>query len=112
VFASAELVRRSARLALSFALGACSEDLGAGAACPALCPNEPLATRDTVFDPVVLDTTLTGYPGIGREGVLPLIARGDTLDTRVVLRFDTLPASFTPAGATEPTPYTALASAV
>jgi hypothetical protein len=99
-----------ALLAAAAALAACSEDLDSGAACPALCPDEALATRDTVLEPVVLDTTLTGYPGVGLEGVLPMAARGDTLDTRPIIRFDALPATFTPAGGAA-TPYTQLASA-
>lgn len=107
-------VRRAARLALlaaaTAALAACSEDLDSGAACPALCPDEALATRDTVLEPVLLDTTLTGYPGVGLEGVLPMAARGDTLDTRPIIRFDALPSTFTPAGGT-PTAYTQLTSA-
>jgi hypothetical protein len=106
--------RRAARVVLlataSMALAACSEDLDSGAACPALCPDEALATRDTVLQPVVLDTTLSGYPGVGLEGVLPMTARGDTLDTRPVIRFDALPTTFTPAGGTA-TPYSQLTSA-
>ena len=106
--------RRTAAIAAALvgglALAACSEDLDSGAACPALCPDEALATRDTVLQLVVLDTTLTGYPGIGREGNLLLAARGDTLDTRVVVRFDTIPATYTPTGGSA-TPYTQLESA-
>jgi hypothetical protein len=108
-------VRRAARVAAAVlavaAAAACSEDIDGGAACPALCPDEALATRDTVLEPLVLDTTLSGYPGTGLEGVLPLSSRGDTLDVRAVVRFDALPSTFTPTGGAA-TPYTQLTSAV
>src|SRR5205807_1117415 len=41
------------------------------------------------------DTTVTGLPSIGAEKFLMLAAHGDTLDTRVIIRFDTLPQTFT-----------------
>ena len=108
--AAARLARRVLLAAAAAALAACSEDIDSGAACPALCPDAALATRDTVLEPVVLDTTLAGFPGLGLEGVLPLAARGDTLDTRAIIRFDVLPTTFTPTGGAA-TPYADLTSA-
>lgn len=70
---------------------ACGEDYEGGAACPALCPEQNVVVFDTVFDPVDFDTTITGFPTIGTETELLLAARGDTLDTRPVIRFDSLP---------------------
>ena len=109
-----DLARRLRRLGLAvgaLVAAACTEDLGSGATCGTLCPDESLATRDTVLNLVVLDTSMAGYPGLGREGVLPLIQRGDTADTRAVMRFDSLPRTFTPVGAVAGTPYTDLTSA-
>lgn len=85
-------------VALSAAgLGACAEQLDAGSACPSLCPGLSVPILDTTISPVlVFDTTLSGFPSIGTEEGIPLAARGDTLDVRAVLRFDTLLATFTP----------------
>ena len=104
-------LRFASALAGALVAAACTEDLGSGATCGTLCPDESLATRDTILNLVVLDTSLAGYPGVGREGVLPLIQRGDTADTRAVVRFDSLPRTFTPTGGAA-TPYGDLASAI
>ena len=83
------------------ALAACNESLDAGAACPSLCPGLAVPIRDTVLTSVVdLDTTLVGYPSIGTEEGMPLAARGDTLDVRGVIRFDSLTTYFAPVGDT------------
>jgi hypothetical protein len=83
------------------ALAACNESLDAGAACPSLCPGLAVPIRDTVLTSVVdLDTTLVGYPSIGTEEGMPLAARGDTLDVRGVIRFDSLVRIFAPTGDT------------
>ncbi|MGQ0646247.1 MAG: hypothetical protein ACT4P7_01680 [Gemmatimonadaceae bacterium] len=79
-------------------LSACNEDLDAGTACPALCPGQHVIVTDTVLDAVVFDTVVSGVPSIGSEGALLLASRGDTLDTRVILRFDTLPSTVTRQG--------------
>lgn len=81
-----------AALAL-IALGAagCTEDIGAGAACPSLCPQERVVLSDTTIDAVTLDTTLAAYPAAATEPYLPIVARGDTIDIRSVIRFDSLP---------------------
>jgi hypothetical protein len=71
-------------------IGACREDLEGGAACPVLCPEQGLEVRDTVLYPVVLDSTLAGYPLLGSEPALIVARRGDTLVTAGVTRFDTL----------------------
>ena len=75
---------------------ACSEKLDAGVACPLLCPpTQEVVLKDTVIEAVVVDSTLQGYPDIGEETRLLLAARGDTLDTRVIFRFDTLNQTYT-----------------
>ncbi len=90
---------------------ACSEDLNGSAGCPSLCPEQRVESRDTVLDGfVVVDTTVLGYPAIGTETRLLLASRGDTLDARAVMRFDTLAQQFA-RGGTDSTIY-ALDSAV
>jgi len=79
------------------ALGACNEHLDAGSACPSLCPGLSVPIKDTLLSPVLaFDTTLVGYPSIGTEEGIPLASRGDTLDVRGVIRFDSLVRSFAP----------------
>lgn len=79
------------------AVGACSEQLDAGSACPSLCPGLSVPIKDTTFSPILsFDTTLVGYPSVGLEEGIPLASRGDTLEVRGVLRFDTLSATYTP----------------
>ena len=80
-------------------IAACTEDYQAGAACPALCPEQNVTVFDTVVDPVVIDTTIFGFPTHGAETELLLARRGDTVDTRPVIRFDSLPRFFN-SGAT------------
>lgn len=80
-----------AALAGAAALAACGEDFAGGAGCPVLCPEQNVVVYDTIIDGVSLDTSLSGYPPIGSETVLLLASRGDTLDTRPVVRFDILP---------------------
>lgn len=81
------------------ALGACNEHLDAGSACPSLCPGLSVPISDTVLSPILdLDTTLVGYPSVGTEAGIPLAARGDTLDVRGVIRFDSLIRVFAPVG--------------
>lgn len=97
------LLRAPALLALPLALvvGACAEDLETAAGCPVLCPGQSLDILDTVLDPaMVLDTTLGGFPLQGFESPLLLASRGDTLDVRVIVRFDTLTRLWTPPGDT------------
>jgi hypothetical protein len=83
------------------AAAACTENLNSGAACAAqLCPVTNEAVRDTVLEPVVLDTALAGVPVAGDPSVLLLAVRpgADSLDVRAVFRYDTLPARYAPSG--------------
>jgi hypothetical protein len=80
--------------AAAVSLGACGEKLEAGAACPLLCPQQDVQLRDTTIEAIAVDTTLAGFPLIGQEDPLLLAARGDTLDTRVIFRFDTIGTTF------------------
>lgn len=96
-------------------LTACSENLESGTVCTAtteLCP-QPLPTlRDTTLYPVVLDTTIGSFPPIGQETSLTLAARGDSLDTRVILRYDSLPTTYRVTNATADSAIRAVKGAV
>lgn len=92
-----------AGLAAAAAAGGCGEKLESGSACPLLCPSPDIQPRDTLVEGVVVDSTIAGFPPIGQESVLLLAARGDTLDTRVIFRFDSLPKTYPHPSATSDT---------
>ena len=89
-----------ATAALFLSLWSCSEKLDSSAVCNILCPPIGGDVVTETFDAVVLDTTVQALSGIGTEPSLLLATRGDTLETRVIIRFDSLPATFVPAGDT------------
>ena len=77
------------------ALSGCGEKLEAGASCPLLCPaTKDVDLKDTTVDAIAVDTSVAGFPVIGEEAPLLLAARGDTLDTRVIFRFDSIGKTF------------------
>ena len=76
-------------------IAACSEKLDAGRSCPLLCPQQAISLSDTTIDAVIVDTTVLGLPPVGNETYLMLASHGDTLETRAIVRFDTLPQSYT-----------------
>jgi hypothetical protein len=94
------MTRRPALLLAMIAvagLGACNEKLEGGAACPSLCPAQSVPVRDTLISPaLVFDSTFVGYPTRGAESEMLLATRGDTLEVRGVVRFDSLTYSFSP----------------
>jgi len=73
---------------------ACSDKLTASASCPELCEQEPINVKDTLIDAIQVDTSVVGFPTIGSEAYLLLATDGDTLDTRVIVRYDTLPTTY------------------
>jgi len=79
----------------TIAIAACSENLDGGKSCPLLCPEQAVTLADTTIDAVIADTTVAGLPPIGSEGYLMLASHGDTLETRAIVRFDTLPQTYT-----------------
>lgn len=85
-------------LVLAFAaaavFAACDEQLDAGLACPALCPQRETTVRDTTIFAVELDTSVAGFPAFGTELELFIASLGDTLETRAVVRYDSLPGTF------------------
>jgi hypothetical protein len=108
-------VTRAATLAIAAAgalgIPGCSEKLEAGRACPILCPDQDIELRDTLVAAVVVATTLGSYPPIGEEPQLLLTSRGDTLETRIVIRYDTLPTTYRPASSPTDTPIEAVQDA-
>ncbi|MGH7655815.1 MAG: hypothetical protein ACREN6_14250 [Gemmatimonadaceae bacterium] len=84
--------------------GACAESLDGGAGCPRLCPAQTLTVLDTVINPVLaFDSTFVGFPEVGAEQELLLATRGDTLETRGVIRFDAMTTVVTPTNDTSQT---------
>ncbi|MGH7605639.1 MAG: hypothetical protein ACRENK_16795 [Gemmatimonadaceae bacterium] len=94
------LFRAFGTAALLAAFVSCSENLDSSGACPVLCPQVGGDVQNVTIDAVVLDTTVEALSGLGNENGLFLASRGDTLDTRVIIRYDSLPQKFTPAGDT------------
>ena len=79
-----------AGFAAAVSMAACGEKLEAGAACPILCPTPDVRLLDTTVEAIAVDSSLAGFPVIGEEQPLLLAARADTLDTRVIFRFDSI----------------------
>jgi len=80
--------------AVAVAFGACDEQLDSGGACPSLCPQPSGQIRDTTFVAIALDTSIAGFPTQGLETELYIASLQDTLQTRGVIRFDSLPKTF------------------
>ena len=80
--------------AVAVAFGACDEQLDSGGACPALCPAPSGQIHDTTFVAIALDTSIAGFPAKGLESVLYIASMQDTLQTRGIVRFDSLPKTF------------------
>ncbi|MEP6857118.1 MAG: hypothetical protein ABI994_01950 [Gemmatimonadales bacterium] len=97
---SSLLLRSFATAALFTVVSSCSENLDSSGVCSVLCPAIGGDVQNITLDAVVFDTTVNSLSGLGSEPSLLLAARGDTLDTRVIIRFDSLPATFTPANDT------------
>ncbi|HMG13431.1 MAG TPA: hypothetical protein VK571_09655, partial [Gemmatimonadaceae bacterium] len=107
---SSSLPRLFAAAVLFLSMLSCSEKLDSSGVCPVLCPQIVDDVQNVILEAVVVDTTVPALSGLGTEPSLFLASRGDSLDTRVVLRFDSLPETFVPTGGTE-TPVTTVDSA-
>ncbi|MFL5510717.1 MAG: hypothetical protein ACJ79J_14115 [Gemmatimonadaceae bacterium] len=98
---SSILPRLFASAALFASVMSCSENLDSSGVCNVLCP--PIGgdvTTLTIDGAVQIDTSVPSGSGLGTESGLFLANRIDTLDTRVILRFDSLPQTFIPTGDT------------
>lgn len=94
---SSSLLLRAFGTALLFvSFASCSENLDSSGVCPVLCPALGGDVQNVTLDAVVIDTTVQSLSGLGTEPGLLLAERGDTLDTRVVIRYDSLPTAFLP----------------
>jgi hypothetical protein len=85
--------------AYALLLASCSEKLQTEAACPILCPDQTGTVQNVTLDAATLDTTVSSISGIGTESGLLIASRGDSLDTRAIIRFDSIPARFQPTAA-------------
>jgi len=106
-----KLLTLLAAIVATVSIAACSEKLEGGKTCPLLCPEQAISLRDTTVDAVVIDTTIVGLPPIGSEQYLMLASHGDTLESRAIVRFDTIPQSFSASGGADST-ITAVDSAM
>ena len=98
---SSSLLLRSLATALLFvSFASCSENLDSSGVCSVLCPSVGGDVQNITLDAVAFDTTVQALSGLGTEPSLFLASRGDTLDTRVVIRYDSLPLTFTPTADT------------
>lgn len=77
---------------------ACTEKLDNSAGCPILCPDQGGQIETVTIDAVSLDSTVSALTGQGTETTLLLANRGDTLDARAVIRFDSIPLRYTKPG--------------
>ena len=77
------------------AIAACADNPEAGKSCPLLCPQQSVTLRDTTVDAIVSDSTVNGLPSIGLETFMMLSSHRDTVDTRAIIRFDTIQQDYT-----------------
>jgi hypothetical protein len=80
-------------------LASCSEKLQNDAGCPILCPDQGGDVVNVTLDATTMDTTVASASGVGTELGLLIAARGDSLDTRAIIRFDTIPDRYAPKAA-------------
>jgi hypothetical protein len=80
------------------ALVSCSEDVQTPCLVTSTCPQDQPPLQDVTLDAITYDTSIAGYPETGFEPTLFLAHAGDTLDARIITRFDTLPTHYTGAG--------------
>lgn len=100
-------------LILAAALTACTEKLDNSAGCPILCPGQGGEIETVTLDAVSLDSTLSALTGLGTEGSMLVATRGDSLDARAILRFDSIPGRYRRPGAdTTSIPVTAVDSVI
>lgn len=92
------LLSSIAAAALVALFASCSENLDSSGVCSVLCPPVGGDVQNVTLDAVVIDTAVQALSGLGTEPGLLLASRGDTLDTRVVIRFDSLPTTFLRTG--------------
>ncbi|MDX2184506.1 MAG: hypothetical protein SFW08_11055 [Gemmatimonadaceae bacterium] len=108
--------RRAAAVVLALVgaagMASCGGDEIGTAGCPILCPGASGALLDSTFEAVSLDSSLTGVPADGVENELLLASNAaQNVDLRVLIRFDSVDASYAPTFADSLRPITAPDSA-
>jgi hypothetical protein len=98
--------------AVVLAVTGCTEKLDGSAGCPITCTDQAVQLQTVTLDAVDVDSTVLGGLGEGTEKQMLLSNRGDTLDTRVIIRFDTLPSTSQVSKSTAAVPIAYLDSAV
>jgi hypothetical protein len=73
---------------------ACTENLDTSVGCPELCSNQSGSIETVTIDPVVLDTAVSALTGQGTESEMLVATRGDTVDSRAIIRFDSIPVRY------------------
>lgn len=87
-----QILGRAAVSALAVStLAACSEVLDNTGGCPTVCGGQTADVENEVFEAITYDTTVPASIGLGNEPVLYLASMGDSVDTRAIIRFDTIP---------------------
>lgn len=76
----------------------CTEKLENNAGCPILCPDQGGEISTITIDAVTLDSTVSALELQGTESSLLVATRGDTIDARAIVRFDTIPDRYTKPG--------------
>ncbi|MBA3655903.1 MAG: hypothetical protein H0W69_00960 [Gemmatimonadaceae bacterium] len=107
-------IRRIASLLPLFTLviaGACTEKLNSIAGCPDLCTGQGAPIQTLIIEPVTLDTTVTAAGEFATEAFLFVGNRGDTVDTRAIVRFDTVPSRYAKSNITDSVDITTVDSA-
>ncbi len=86
-------------LVLTAVLAACTEKLDNSAGCPILCPNQSGGIETVTIDAVTFDSTISALTGLGTETSMLVATRGDSLDARAIVRFDSIPGRYRRPGA-------------
>ena len=86
-------------------IAGCDEKEVGSQSCPILCPQQNVVVKDTTFDAAFTDTTLSGFPTFGASLQLTIASAGDTLDSRAIIRYDSLTRAFLPVGLPADSPF-------
>ena len=85
-------------VALTVIVAACTENLDNSAGCPLLCVDQQAGVETVTLDVVTFDSTVSALTGQGTELGLLLATRGDSIDSRAIIRFDSIPDRFRKPG--------------
>lgn len=83
---------------LTAVAAACTEKLDNSAGCPLLCPDQGGTIETVTIDAVTIDSTVSALAGQGTETSLLVATRGDTIDARAIIRFDSIPGTYVKPG--------------